>query len=123
MHIEQIKMALGIVGIKAQVSSWWHRADGACPRGAQVDLVLDRADRVINLCEMKWSDQPYEMTARYDGELREKRNVFVEATGTRHAVMQTLVSAQGLKRGMYASHIQSLVVLDDLFVPVRALRI
>lgn len=123
MHVEQIKAALGVAGVKTQVASWWHRKDANCPKGAQIDLVLDRADRVINLCEMKWSEQPYEMSARYDAELSEKRNVFVKATGTRHAIMQTLVTAQGLKRGMYASHIQFTVVLDDLFAPVRDTRI
>ena len=77
LHIAQLKKALGISGVKTAVCSWQHQADEVYGKGAQIDLLIDRADNVVNVCEMKYSsiitddDRPcivlnYGIAPRYD---------------------------------------------------------
>jgi predicted AAA+ superfamily ATPase len=111
-HLPQIKQALGISGMLASVSSW--RSQESTP-GAQIDLVIDRADRVVNLCEIKYSDHDYTITKDYDAHLREKRAAFVRETGTRKGTAQTFITTHGLAHNAYWGHVNSEVVMDDLF--------
>ena len=113
LHVRQIRRALGIEGVLSSVCSW--RAPAAARRGAQVDLVLDRADGVIDLCEMKWSEKPHAIDKTEDADLRRRRAVFLEETGTRKSVQTVLVSPEGVERGKYASAVQAVVTLEDLF--------
>ena len=83
--------------------------------GAQIDLAIERADRVTNLCEMKCTAEPFEITDAYDLRLRRKREAFVAETGTRNAIHLTMVSASGLKPNANCHDIQSVVTLGDLF--------
>ena len=114
-HVDQIKAALGIAGVKTSVSTWRHRADKLCPQGAEIDLVIDRRDDLINLCEMKFHSGAFVITKKYANELSIKRQVFVAVTGTKKGVHQTFVTADGLYENEYAEDVQSSVVLDDLF--------
>ena len=111
-HIKQIKAALGISGVQTAVSSWH---DSTNEGGAQIDLIIDRKDQTINLCEMKFSTDEYEITKSYDNQLRQKRSVFISKTKTRKATHLTMVTTYGLKQNMYSNSIQSEVVLEDLF--------
>ena len=111
-HVAQVKMALGISGIASDVSSWTYRGDEG---GAQIDLVIDRSDRCIDLCEMKYSDSPYELKKDYVDWLLERRDKFREVTGTTQTLRLTMVSASGIKQGKYDSYLQGKVSLDDLF--------
>ena len=111
MHIPQIRAGLGISGVLQDVSSW--RSNGS--PGAQVDLVIDRNDNVINLCEMKYASSLFEIDKRVDQDLRTKADVFRRETLTRKAVHLTLVTTYGLKPGQYASLFQNVVSMDDLF--------
>ncbi|MDR0854257.1 MAG: AAA family ATPase [Clostridiales Family XIII bacterium] len=111
-HIHQIKKALGISGISSSVYSW--RSKVANP-GAQVDLVIDRRDGVINLCEMKYSNKEYTITKKYDGELRNKQSAFYSETKTRKTLHNTFVTTYGLNHNEYWGSIQSEVTMDDLF--------
>jgi hypothetical protein len=110
-HIRQIKKALGISGVHADVSSWVSRGDG---RGAQVDLIIDRADRVINLCEIKFAKGPFEIDRTYDLALRGKIEVFRNETKTRKALHLTMITTYGVKPGKYAGLVQSEVNMDKL---------
>jgi hypothetical protein len=110
-HIAQIKKALGISGVLSGVSAWRGGAEGG---GAQIDLVIDRNDNVINLCEMKYSGGEYAVGNKDDRELRNKAAAFARETGTRKDLYLTLVTTYGLKPGKYASVFQSQVVMDDL---------
>ena len=83
--------------------------------GAQIDLVIDRADRVVNLCEMKFSKGPFEISRAYDLVLRNKIEVFRRETKTRKALHLTMVTTYGVKPGKYAGVAQSEVNMDDLF--------
>ena len=83
--------------------------------GAQIDLVLERNDQVVNLCEMKHTAAPFEITDEYDRRLMIKREVYRKETGTASAIHLTMVSAHGLKENANANDIQSVVTQDDLF--------
>ncbi len=114
LHVAQIRKALGISGVLTGVYAW--RAEGRNGlRGAQIDLVLDRADGVANLCEMKFCDGPFSVDRRYAETLRNKRDLYRLDTGTRKALHLTLVTSAGLRRNAYANDIQSEATLDNLF--------
>ena len=86
------------------------------PQGAQIDLLLDRADNVINVCEMKYAKGRYLLDKDTLEGLEEKAEVFRAVSKTRKAVHLTMVTSSGLVRNAYANQIQSTVTLDDLFV-------
>ncbi len=111
-HVGQIKNALQIGGVAAQVAAWRGEADG---ERAQIDLVIDRADDVINLCEMKFSHEPYALDAEEMQRLERRRRIFKAATATRKAVHLTKVVVPELKPNAAAFDVQSSVTLDNLF--------
>jgi hypothetical protein len=112
MHVSQIRKALGISGVLSSVFSWRGESGG---KRAQVDLVIDRGDNVINLCEIKFSSGPFRIDKSYHESLRAKRTVFSNSTHTRKAVLTTMVTTFGLERNEYRGEIVSEVILDDLF--------
>jgi len=84
-------------------------------KGAQIDMLIDRDDNVINVCEMKFSQAEYELTEKYDMELRNKVSAFQTKTKTRKGVSLVMITSYGLKRNAWANGIQSQLTLDDLF--------
>ena len=114
-HVQEIKSALGIAGVRTAVSVWSHRADEVYPEGAQIDMVIDRADGIINLCEMKFTGNEFTVDKKYDRELMNKRAVFQSVTETKKAVHLTMVTSSGVVRNAYWNNVQSEVTLDDLF--------
>lgn len=111
-HITQLKRALKIEGLQSLPCSWSVNTENG---GAQIDLILDRADNVLNLCEMKFTKKPFVIDNDYAKNLDEKMDLFREQTHTKKTLMWTLVSAEGLKPNPYIGRIQNLVTLDDLF--------
>lgn len=85
--------------------------------GAQIDLIIDRRDDVINLCECKFSTDKYTITGQYADDLRRKREVFWKETGTKKAIHMTMITANGLTFNAHTNDIQSEITLDDLFYP------
>ena len=85
--------------------------------GSQIDLVIDRKDRVVNLCEMKYSELDYSITKEYDRKLKEKISDFRNVTKTRSSIHLTIVTTYGLERNKYSGHVQSVVTAADLFQP------
>ena len=115
-HIPQIKEALGISGVLTNYCSWRTEADEELGiYGTQIDLLLDRQDNIINICEMKYSADEYVVTKDYDTELRRKKNAFKIKTKTRKAIQITMVTTYGVHRNIYSGNIQSQVTMDDLF--------
>lgn len=111
-HIHQIKQALNIGAVQTEVSPW--HSDRAAD-GAQIDMVIERADRVINLCEMKFSADEFRVEATDDRDLRRKITVFVEETQTRYSLHLTLVTTYGLASSPYQGRFQNVITMDDLF--------
>ena len=83
--------------------------------GAQIDLVLERRDRVINLCEMKYSINEYVIDKAYDAVLRNKLETFRRMTNCRQSLQMTMITTYGVKRNRYSNFVQSEITLDDLF--------
>ena len=113
-HTQQIKAALGIAGVLSNVYSWRKEADEMSD-GAQIDLLIDRKDQVINLCEMKYSLSEYAIDAEYEQKLRNKKSVFIDATNTKKAVHLTMVTTFGIKVNAHSGIVQNEITLEDLF--------
>ena len=115
-HVNEIKAGLGISGVLTEVHSWSAKADkGAGIKGAQIDMVIVRNDRIINLCEMKYSISEYTYTGKDDESLRNKIMALKTACKTRYSFHPVLVTTYGLKEGMYSGRIQVVIKMDDLF--------
>ncbi len=114
-HLPAIHRALGIHGIHTKVSSFLFKGDEALP-GAQIDLIIDRNDGVVNLCEAKFTNTELVLTKEYVAKLRRKRSVFQVVTKTKKAVTTTLLSSYPpIRNAYYLEEIHSAVQLDDLF--------
>ena len=113
-HVEQIKYALGISGISSWVYSWQTKGDDY-NRGAQIDMVIDRADGVANLCEMKFSSSKYEITKDDDENIRHKSEAFKQSFKTFKSTHPVMVTPFGVVEGMYMFSIQKVVTMEDLF--------
>jgi len=115
MHAAQIKKALGIASVQTQQSAWRFRGDDAYP-GAQIDLVIDRADQCINLCEAKFTRENFAIDKAYAEKLRIKKAVFKYATGSKKALFTTLLTTYPtLKNQYYHEEITNEVTMDKLF--------
>ena len=113
-HIGQIKRALGISGIQTEEHAWYRKGD-AQREGAQIDLLVKRADHAVNICEMKFADDEFEIKADEDRKIAHRRNAFIEDEDSKGSVFVTLVTPHGVRRNEYWNNIQSEVTLDDLF--------
>lgn len=121
LHLDEIRRALGISGQVTTAYSWRSASDKDGTRGAQIDLVIERADKVINLCEMKYCDTEYELDKDEAERLRGRRAAFKKETGTHSACRITLVTPYGLKRNLHSGIVDNVITLDDLFgVPAGA---
>lgn len=113
-HIKQIKQTLGISGIVTTQSSWY--ASGSSSNtGAQIDLLIDRADQTINLCEMKFSEQPFAITKSYAAILQQKILAFKQYTQTRKNTQLTLVTTYGVVDNPYKQQLVDNELTMDLF--------
>ena len=115
MHVQEIKQALQIGGIRTSVCSWRHVADETYGKGAQIDLIIDRADNVINICEMKYSSGKYALSRKDCEEIDNKMDAFRAVSGTSKSLHLTIVTANGLAENAYVGKAQKVLVLDDLF--------
>ncbi len=112
-HLQQLKMALGISGVYTEASSW--RATNRIS-GAQVDLVIDRRDQVINLCESKFSINSFTISKKYAAELRNKIGVFKAESNTRKSVFLTMITTFGVNQNEHSiGLVQNEIMLEDLF--------
>lgn len=113
-HIPQIKKSLGIDRIGTEYYSWRSKVS---ENGAQIDLLIERADRIINLCEIKYSSTPYMIDKTEDMKLRMRQSDFVTETGTKYTIFPTMISTYGIYPNAYSGNIQAEITLDDLFLP------
>ena len=114
-HVDLIKKGLEIT-VKTQESTWRHLPKkGEKDTGAQIDLVIDRDDKSINLCEMKFYDKEFQIDKAYSKIIEQKINVFAGQTKTKKAIFLTMVSTYGVKENIYSSMIQNSLTMDILF--------
>ena len=114
-HIASIRKALGIFGMASSVSSFV-----ASPKdgfsGAQIDMLIDRNDQTINLCEIKFSTSSYDLTKKDVESIENKKQVFRYHTGTKKHLFTTLITTVGVvNNANKINYIDQVVTLDDLF--------
>lgn len=115
-HIAQIKKALGISAVLTNESQWSYKPKKASEKGAQIDLVIDRKDDCINLCEIKFHHTAFTIDQRYAKELSRKIAVFREQTKTTKTLFLTLITPYGLiKNSNSCELVHQELTLDDLF--------
>ena len=112
-HIGQLRAALGISGIITRAAAW--KSESAAP-GAQIDLLIDRDDNMVTLCEMKYSESEYVITKAIDSALRNQRGAFAAETGTRKGIQTALITPYGVKPGMYNHIVNHVITMDALFL-------
>lgn len=115
LHVRQIKEALGISGVLTSAYAWRHEADDTYPWGVQIDLLLERADNVINVCEFKFAKDQFAISAEYEKALNRKCETFGAVSGTKSAIHLTMITTEGVVRSSHYGVIQSEVTLADLF--------
>jgi uncharacterized protein len=114
-HVQQIKNALKIGGVSSRSSIWTNKGTKT-NKGAQIDLIIDRRDRVINLCEIKYSINKYTISKNYDQTLRNKIATFKENTKTNKSIFLTMITTFGLHANEYSrSIVQNETTMDQLF--------
>lgn len=118
-HIKQIKSKLSILGVLSNIYSWnckpYIDDTGAKWKGGQIDLLIDRKDEIINICELKYASGRYEITASYEEHLRERACLFKNRTKTKKALQHTFITTYGVKQNKHSGIVQSEVTMDDLF--------
>jgi len=116
LHLRQMCVALGIGAVHVEAYAWSFRGDETYPEGVQIDLILERADNVINVCEMKYAATEFAIDKSYAAALDRKVATFAGVTQTRKAVYLTMVAANGLVKNAYSGRVQSDLTLSDLFL-------
>ena len=116
-HIGQIKKAIGIAAVSTTEHMWRFVPEKGEKdiKGAQIDLLIDRDDNVINVCEMKWASEEFVIQKADDADIKNKVSALERETGTKKAIHVTMVTTYGVKHNMYYDEIQSEIVLDQLF--------
>lgn len=112
-HTEQIKQALGIKNVNTAIAPWDYKT---ADNGAQIDMVIDRADHVINLCELKFTSSPFKIDKDYDTNLRKKVDCFKTDTQCKKSVHVTFITSYGLEQGIYANKVQESIDINALFI-------
>ena len=113
-HIKQIKDALGITGVYTTQSSWSIKGDGES-RGMQVDMIIDRDDNIVNLCEIKFYGDSFTVDKGYYMTMMERRTALEGLVPRKKAVRNVLITTMGLKKNEYASVFSNVLTLDELF--------
>lgn len=115
-HYRQIKEALGLRVVSTSLATWQKQGDKN-ERGAQVDMLIERADRILHLCEIKFSVRKYSLSKAYEDRLRERMTIFADATKCRKTIVNTFITTYGVAGVDNHSIVHSEVTLDDLFQP------
>jgi hypothetical protein len=113
-HIQEIKQALGIDGIKTEHYSW-HGIDPEKQQRAQIDIIIERADRMINVCEAKYSEKSYVLNKEEYDKYMNRIGRFKRQTAFTGGIIPTFITANGLHRNVYSEHIPTQITIDDIF--------
>jgi len=114
--ITERKQALNIGAVYTAQSPWRFIPKDVAEEGVQIDLLIDRQDHYINVCEMKFYDGKYIINKKQAAELRKKVSLFREYSGTKKSISLTAVTTFGIADGMYkTSLIQNEVTMDAFF--------
>jgi len=114
-HVDNIISALNIKSAKT-VASWRYIPRKQMDNGAQIDLLIDRIDDAVTICEIKYTNNPFVIDKKYAENLENKLQVFKSATKTQKQLFIAFISANGIKNNVYSKNLVSGTVgLNDLF--------
>ena len=113
-HIQQIKKALGFSSVSSTQSNWILQGSENAT-GTQIDMIIERSDNVVNLCEIKYYGKQYLIDKSYDEILRNRLQTLIDRLPRKKTVHLTMITTFGLSPNEYSGQIQSLVTIDDLF--------
>ena len=113
-HVAQIKAALGISGVRTEAYSLRVSPDEN-GRGAQIDLLIDRRDGIVNLCEMKYVNGKYSITVDESERIRNRIEAARKLFGKNRTIHLTMITQDGIVRSPNSWDVQSVITLDDLF--------
>ena len=114
-HIRQIKEALQIAGVLSTVYSLNIKDERGKGHGAQIDMIIDRQDNTLNLCEMKFSNKPFTIDKDYHQNLLNKIDCVQEYTNCKKTIILTMITTNGVEQNAYWNIVQKEVTMDDLF--------
>lgn len=109
-HIDQIKFALGISGVSTKVSAYFNKEEGY-----QIDLIIERMDNIINVCEIKFYSEEFLVNKEYFLKINHRTNLLNEKIRKKCSIMNTLISTYGVKQNEYSSVFIKQISLEDLF--------
>ena len=120
LHLNQIKSSMSILGILSNAYTWLCKpftdSDGTHWKGGQIDLLIDRNDNVISVCEMKYAQDNFTVDASYAEHLRNRETLFRKETKTKKALQHVLVTTFGLHQNVHSGIFHHVVTLDHLFL-------
>jgi len=118
-HQKETARSLGIASIPHQAGTWRHiptKGSNKTDKGAQIDLLFDRADNVVTLCEVKYTKEPFVIDKSYASDLKNKLEVFQTQTKTKKQLQLVLISANGLKENAWSEDlIDKVITAKELF--------
>lgn len=115
-HVSEIKKALGVFNVYTETSSYRHISKNA-KNGFQIDLLIDRKDQVINLCECKFYYAPFEITKNYATQLKIRKSLFKQTTQTKKNIFTTLITNYPLKQNQHSiDSVDVSITISDLMV-------
>ena len=124
-HIDQIVEGLGISGTVNKPCSWAYRptkavrdnvdVDDRLKVGGQIDLLIDRSDRTITVCEMKYCDGEFEIDKAYDNHVQDRLRLFREVEKTSKSLQVAYVTPHGLYNNQYARKVNRQITAEHLF--------
>ena len=111
LYLSKIRHALGLDRIAVEYYSWRSNKE----KCAQIDMIIERADRLINLCEIKYTSGEYTITAAEDEKVRKRTAAFIRESKTKGGILPTWITPFGLYQNEHSAQVQYQVTLDDLF--------
>ena len=114
-HVSKIKKALDILGVSSTQSAWAVEGDDDT-EGAQIDLLINRKDNVVNLCEMKFYNEKFTVNKAYYSKVVHRQNLLAERIPRKSVIHNVLVTTEGLTYNEYSGVFQKVITIDDLFV-------
>ena len=115
LHVKEIKKKLQVFGVQSSEFAWRSKNENF---NVQIDLLLDRADNIVNVCEIKYSKLPYIIDKDYEEKLRTKVEIFRQEVLPHKAIHLLMITTFGIKQNKYSGIVQNEITLDDLFVKI-----
>ncbi len=119
-HVEKLVKALELTVVARSCTAWSykpkHNDENNLEKGTQIDLVIDRSDKCINLCEIKFYNKPFQVTREHAENLQYKKECFLEQTKTKKTLFTTLIASYGAAvNEHYLSAVDEQITMDALF--------